>query len=126
MPGLSEIQKAQINGREMAWRDTDLGAGLTLVLIYDNLTSSYLWRKVVPHLAQQARCLPPDLICIGESDKLADQGPRTYASFVHWDYFNACMTHMDLAGPVVCVGHNWGVPLAMKWAMANPKMCLNS
>ena len=110
----SEVKFVEVLGRRMAWRET--GAGDPIVFVHGNPTSSYLWRNVVPHVAHLGRCLAPDLIGMGSSDKLPDQGPRTYSYFVQRMYFDAWLEALGVMGPVIFVGHNWGVPLACDWA----------
>lgn len=49
---------------------TEAGTGdPAVVFLHGNPTSSYLWRRVIPHVAGQARCLAPDLIGMGASGK---------------------------------------------------------
>lgn len=118
MPDFSTVQTTTVNGKAMAWRES--GKGPAIVFVHGNPTSSYLWRNVVSQLESRYRCIAPDLIGMGDSDKLEEQGQRTYSYFVHWDYFDGWMEVMNLRGPIVLVGHNWGVPLAMDWAMHRP------
>ena len=47
----------------------DVGDGDPIVFLHGNPTSSYLWRNVIPHLQESARCLAPDLIGMGRSGK---------------------------------------------------------
>ena len=48
----------------------EVGEGLPMVFLHGNPTSSYLWRNIIPHLQDMCRCLAPDLIGMGASDKL--------------------------------------------------------
>ena len=57
---------------------------------------------------------------MGFSDKLPDQGPRTYSYFVHRDYFDGWMDAVGVSKDIVFVGHNWGVPLMFDRAMRHP------
>ena len=50
----------------------DVGEGDPIVFLHGNPTSSYLWRNVIPHVQHLGRCIAPDLIGMGESDKLPD------------------------------------------------------
>ena len=52
---------------EMAY--VDVGQGDPIVFLHGNPTSSYLWRNLIPHLENSARCLAPDLIGMGSSGK---------------------------------------------------------
>jgi hypothetical protein len=83
---------AIINGKRMAY--VELGEGeLVFLLQHGNPTSSYLWRNVMPELAGLGRCLAPDLIGMGDSDKLENPGPDTYRFATHrrflWDFIDA-------------------------------------
>jgi haloalkane dehalogenase len=45
---------------------TEAGTGdIPVVFLHGNPTSSYLWRNVIPHVAEKTRCLAPDLIGMG-------------------------------------------------------------
>jgi pimeloyl-ACP methyl ester carboxylesterase len=46
----------------------DEGGGDPILFLHGNPMSSYLWRKIVPHLSGQGRCIAPDLIGMGQSD----------------------------------------------------------
>src|SRR5262249_507087 len=69
-------QRRRIVGREMAY--VEVGKGDPIVLLHGNPTSSYLWRNVLPHLQPLGRCIAPDLIGMGDSDKLPNSGPDSY------------------------------------------------
>ena len=113
------IHKTPIESRNIAWRTC--GDGPPIVLVHGNPTSSYLWRNIAPQFAGVGyRCFAPDLIGMGESDKLADVGPRTYSYSVHRRYFNAWMDSLILEEPILFIGHNWGVPLFFDWAKRHP------
>jgi haloalkane dehalogenase len=105
---------ATIGGKRMAY--VDLGEGEPVfLLLHGNPTSAYLWRNVMPELA--GRCLAPDLIGMGDSDKLENPGPDTYRFATHrrflWDFIDAVIAPDR---PVVLVGHDWGSALAFDWA----------
>lgn len=104
----------EVNDSFMAY--TEVGAGgVPVVFLHGNPTSSYLWRKVVPHVADRARCLAPDLIGMGASGK-PDMGYR----FVdHVCYLDAWFDALELT-EVVIVGHDWGGALGMDWAARHP------
>lgn len=91
------------------------GAGLPVVFLHGNPTSSYLWRKVTPRLADRARTLAPDLIGMGASGR-----PRIAYDFAdHARYLDAWFDALDLR-EVVLVGHDWGGVLALDWAARHP------
>jgi len=66
-------KRRPVLGREMAY--VEEGQGDPIVLLHGNPTSSYLWRNVLPHLEPLGRCIAPDLIGMGDSEKLPDSGP---------------------------------------------------
>jgi haloalkane dehalogenase len=57
-----------VNDSFMAYAGAGAG-GVPVVFLHGNPTSSYLWRKVIPYVADQARSLAPDLIGMGASGK---------------------------------------------------------
>ncbi|WP_278263536.1 haloalkane dehalogenase [Nocardia sp. AG03] len=96
------------------YRDT--GSGPTpVVFLHGNPTSSYLWRKVIPHVDGHARCLAPDLIGMGESGK----PDIAYRLDDHARYVDAWFDALDL-GETILVGHDWGGALAMDYAARHP------
>ena len=105
-----------VHGKRMAY--VELGEGEPVFFfLHGNPTSSYLWRNVMPEVAGLGRCLAPDLIGMGDSDKLANPGPDTYRYGTHreflWGLIDAAMGH---DGPVVLVLHDWGSALGFDWA----------
>ena len=66
----------EILGRQMAY--VDVGSSDPIVFLHGNPTSSYLWRNIIPQCASLGRCLAPDLIGMGNSDKLPTSGPGSY------------------------------------------------
>jgi haloalkane dehalogenase len=105
---------AEVLDSFMSYRDTGTG-DIPVVFLHGNPTSSYLWRNVIPHVADQARCLAPDLIGMGESGK----PDIAYRLADHVRYLDAWFDAMGL-GEVVIVGHDWGGTLGMDWAARHP------
>jgi haloalkane dehalogenase len=82
-------QRRRVLDREMAY--VEAGQGDPIVLLHGNPTSSYLWRNVIPHLQPLGRCIAPDLIGMGDSDKLPDSGPGSYRFVEHRRYLDALL-----------------------------------
>jgi len=59
----------------------DVGQGDPVVFLHGNPTSSYLWRNIIPYLEPHVRCIAPDLIGFGKSDKPALESRRPIAQF---------------------------------------------
>jgi len=111
---LFKKQRRRVLGREMAY--VEVGAGDPIVLLHGNPTSSYLWRNVVPHLQPRGRCIAPDLIGMGDSDKLPDSGPGAYRFVEHRRYLDALLEALEVHERVTFVVHDWGSALGFDWA----------
>jgi len=107
-------QRMQVNGRSMAW--VEAGRGDPIVFLHGNPTSSYLWRNVMPHLADQGRCIAPDLIGMGDSEKLPDSGPERYRFVEHREWLDAFLEALGVRERVTLVIHDWGSALGFDWA----------
>jgi haloalkane dehalogenase len=107
-------QRRRVLGREMAY--VEVGEGDPIVLLHGNPTSSYLWRNVLPHLQPRGRCIAPDLIGMGDSDKLPDGGPGSYRFVQHRRYLDALLQALDVHERVTFVLHDWGSALGFDWA----------
>jgi haloalkane dehalogenase len=105
---------ATINGLQMAYIDE--GAGDPIVFLHGNPTSSYLWRSVWPHVHDLGRVIVPDLIGMGDSDKLPDSGPASYTFVEHREYLWALLDHLGVDAAVTLVIHDWGSALGFDWA----------
>ena len=107
-------QRRRVLGREMAY--VEVGEGDPIVLLHGNPTSSYLWRNVLPHLQPLGRCIAPDLIGMGDSDKLPDSGPGSYRFVEHRRYLEALLEALNVRERVTMVIHDWGSTLGFDWA----------
>ena len=103
-----------VNGSTMAY--VDVGEGPSVVFLHGNPTSSYLWRNIIPHLSGAYRCIAPDLIGMGDSDKLADSGPGSYTFIEHRAHLDALLDRLDIGDDVTLVIHDWGSALGFDWA----------
>src|SRR5262245_5250600 len=104
----------RVFGSEMAY--VDVGEGDPIVLLHGNPTSSYLWRNVLPHLRPLGRCIAPDLIGMGDSDKLPGSGPNSYRFVEHQRYLDALLDGLNVRERVTLVVHDWGSALGFNWA----------
>ncbi|SDF51184.1 haloalkane dehalogenase [Limimonas halophila] len=107
-----------VHGRRMACVDS--GSGEAIVFLHGNPTSSYLWRNVMPHLDGRGRLIAPDLIGMGDSDKLPDSGPDRYRFVEHRQYLDALLDALELGDAITFVVHDWGSALAFDWAHRHP------
>ena len=107
-------QRRRVLGREMAY--VEVGQGDPIVLLHGNPTSSYLWRNVLPYLQPLGRCIAPDLIGMGDSDKLPNSGPGSYRFVEHRRYLDALLEVLNVRERVTLVIHDWGSALGFDWA----------
>src|SRR6185369_9240969 len=107
-------KSVSVRGRRMAY--VEVGEGDPIVFLHGNPTSSYLWRNVIPHLATRGRCIAPDLIGMGDSEKLDGSGPGRYRFVEHREYLDALLAALGVGDRVVLVVHDWGSALGFDWA----------
>lgn len=109
----------QVLGRNMAY--VDEGQGDPIVFLHGNPTSSYLWRNVIPFVTPLGRCIAPDLIGMGDSDKLEDSGPGAYRFVEHRRFLDEFLAQMGIDKNVVFVIHDWGSALGFDWSRRHPE-----
>ncbi len=107
-------KRAGVHGKTMAY--VEVGEGDPIVFLHGNPTSSYLWRNVIPHLQGAGRCIAPDLIGMGDSEKLDDSGPDGYRFVEHRRYLDGLLEHLEVRQRVTLVVHDWGSALGFDWA----------
>ncbi len=94
----------------------DEGQGAPLVMVHGNGMWSYLFRDWIKGLSDSYRCIAPDLLGFGLSDKPANW---TYTPQDQAAIFAAFMDHLDLHKTTLAV-HDWGAPIALNWAIQHP------
>jgi haloalkane dehalogenase len=104
-----ESRFVEVQGSRMHY--VEEGSGDPVLLLHGNPTSSYLWRNVIPHLSPLARCVAPDLIGMGKSDKPDIE----YGFFDHVRYVEGFVEALGLRN-ITFVVHDWGSALAFHYA----------
>lgn len=107
-------KRLRVLDSEMAY--VEVGQGDPIVLLHGNPTSSYLWRNVIPHLQPLGRCIAPDLVGMGDSDKLPNSGPGSYRFVEHRRHLDALLEALNVRERVTLVIHDWGSALGFDWA----------
>lgn len=100
----SDLRFARVHGLRLAYRE--VGTGDPIVFLHGNPTSSYLWRHVLGPVSRFGRCLAPDLLGMGASDKLPAPGPHSYRFVEHRRYLDALLDRIGVRGRAVLVGHD--------------------
>jgi haloalkane dehalogenase len=109
----------EVLGRRMAY--VERGEGAPIVLLHGNPTSSYPWRSVIPQLAGRGRCIAPDLIGMGDSEKLPSGDDSRYTFAGHREYLDALLEKLGVASEATLVLHDWGSALGFDWAYRHPQ-----
>jgi len=98
----------------------EVGEGDPIVFLHGNPTSSYLWRNVIPHVQHLGRCIAPDLVGMGDSEKLPNSGPGVYTYLAHRKYLYELLEQLGVNENVTFVIHDWGSALGFNWAQLHP------
>ncbi|MBW4024500.1 MAG: haloalkane dehalogenase [Proteobacteria bacterium] len=107
-------QRVKVLDTEMSY--VDVGEGDPIVFLHGNPTSSYLWRNIIPHVSDLGRCLAPDLVGMGKSDR---SPTYSYRLIDHARYLDAWFGAMNLK-KVILVIHDWGSALGLHRAHRFP------
>jgi haloalkane dehalogenase len=107
---------AEIDGMRMHYLDE--GHGDPILLLHGEPDWSYLYRKMIPHLATAFRVVAPDYFGFGRSDKPTDIGWYTYDR--HVASIKALIDQLDLHGITVVV-QDWGGPIGLRAATEVPE-----
>ena len=113
-----EPQYLEHDGLRIAYLDEGPRDGPAIWLMHGEPTWSFLYRKVMePLLAAGFRCLVPDLVGFGRSDKPEQVADYTYEKHVAW--MSAVVKHL---APTDCtmVVHDWGGPIGMRLFVEHP------
>ena len=91
----------------------------TVLLLHGEPSWSYLYRKMVPVLADEGlRVVVPDLVGFGRSDKPSERTDYTYARHVEW-MRSALFDGIGLSG-LTLVGQDWGSLIGLRLLAENP------
>ncbi|MFF2885527.1 haloalkane dehalogenase [Paenibacillus sp. NPDC057967] len=113
-----EKKRMQVFGVEMAY--VEEGTGDPIVFLHGNPASSYLWRNIMPYAGKLGRCIAPDLVGMGDSDKLSSSGPNAYTFSEHRRYLDKLLEQLGVSERVTFVVHDWGSALGFDWAKRHP------
>lgn len=94
----------------------DEGEGEVVLMLHGNPTWSFLYRDLILKLKDSFRCIAPDHIGCGFSDKPQKQRCRLKN---HVDHLHQLLNTLDVK-KVHLVLHDWGGPIGLLWALARP------
>ncbi len=114
----AEVDGGDLGALRLHYLDEGLRDGPPVLLMHGEPSWSYLYRTMIPPLvAAGARCLAPDLIGFGKSDKPAAVADYSYARHVAW--MSDWLTGLDLQG-VTLFCQDWGGLIGLRLVAAFP------
>lgn len=115
----SHVEVPDGDGGSLRIGFVDAGTGPVVLLLHGEPTWSYLYRTMIPPLSEAGlRCVAPDLVGFGRSDKPARQGDYSYARMVEWTRA-ALFDELDLRD-VTFFGQDWGGLIGLRLVAEHP------
>ena len=105
-------------GLSMSYLDEGPRDGDVVVMVHGNPSWSYYWRTLVAGLSDRYRCIVPDHIGMGLSDKPSDDR-YAYTLQSRVDDLDALLAHLGITGPVTLAVHDWGGMIGFGWALSH-------
>ncbi len=106
-PAYAEVADPDGGTLRMAYVEAGPADGPVALLLHGEPSWSFLYRHLMRVLAADGvRCVAPDLVGFGRSDKPVHQSDHTYARHVEWTR-ELVVDHLDLR-EVTLVGQDWG------------------
>jgi len=122
LPGYPfDPQYTEIDGGALRVHYLDEGpaGGDVILLMHGEPSWSYLYRHMIPVLVDAGfRCIAPDLVGFGRSDKPAERDDYSYARHVDW-MREALLDNLDLTG-ITLVCQDWGSLIGLRLLAEHP------
>ena len=106
-------------GIAMSFLDEGPRDGDIVVMLHGNPSWSYYWRHLVLGLRDKYRCIVPDHVGMGLSDR-PDDAHYAYTLQSRIDDLDALLKHLGIDGPVTLAVHDWGGAIGFGWALRDP------
>lgn len=121
LPGYDfEANYLDIDGLRMHYLDEGDKSGEVILMLHGQPTWSYLYRKMIPGLASNGyRCIAPDLIGMGKSDKPIREHYHTYD--IHCQNILAFIQQMNLTNITLFI-QDWGSLIGLRLAGEHPNL----
>ncbi len=105
-------------GIRMHYLDEGPRDGDVVVMLHGNPSWSYYWRRLVQALRGKYRCIVPDHVGMGLSDKPGDDR-YAYTLQSRVDDLTALLDHLGIERDVTLAVHDWGGMIGFGWAMTH-------
>ena len=106
-------------GIAMSYLDEGPKDGEVVVMLHGNPSWSFYWRNLVAGLRDRYRCIVPDHVGMGLSDR-PDDAAYDYTLQSRVDDLDALLSHLGIDGPVTLAVHDWGGMVGFGWALRDP------
>jgi haloalkane dehalogenase len=97
----------------------DEGSGPPVVMVHGNPSWSFYYRNLVKTLSVHHRCIVPDHIGCGLSDKPGDDR-YDYTLARRVDDLERLLYGLNINGKITLVVHDWGGMIGLSWAARHP------
>ena len=111
------LPKLSVLDSQMAYREAGRTDAPIALFLHGNPTSSYIWRNIIPAVAEVAHCIAPDLIGFGQSGK----PDIAYRFEDHVRYLDAFVANRGIECAYL-VAQDWGTALAFHLAARRPNL----
>jgi len=110
----------EVRGLRMHYLDEGPRDAPPVLMLHGNPTWSFYYRNLVKALCGEFRCIVPDHIGCGLSDKPGDDA-YDYRLKSRIEDIDALINHLDLQQALTLVVHDWGGMIGFAWATAHPE-----
>lgn len=114
------FKNKHINRDGLKYSYVDEGQGDPVVMVHGNPSWSFYYRNLITALKNDYRCIAPDHIGCGLSDK-PDDDQYEYTLERRVDDLEALLDHLGLTENITLVLHDWGGMIGMAWATRHPE-----
>lgn len=114
-----ESHYLQINGHQMHFLDEGDDAAPVVVMVHGNPSWSFFFRKAVLALRDTYRCIVPDHVGMGLSDKPPAHA-YDYLLRNRIDDLEDLLEQLQIREPMTLVLHDWGGMIGMGYAVRHP------
>jgi haloalkane dehalogenase len=118
-PSYAEVADPDGGRLRVAYVDAGPADGPVALLLHGEPSWSFLYRHVITVLIERGvRCVAPDMVGFGRSDKPLRQEGYSYARLVEWTR-ELVFDHLDLR-EVTLVGQDWGGLVGLRLVAEHP------
>lgn len=114
-----KVHECEIGGLKYRYIDEGERSGTPVLMVHGNPTWSFYYRDLIAKLAPERRCLVPDHIGCGRSERPAVNSSYPYTLERRVKDLGDFIDHLNLA-KVDLVCHDWGGMIGLSWAVDHP------